>query len=277
MVFWKDYKQNLHTHSSWCDGRATPREMIERAIELGFDSLGFSGHSYMDYSEFLPHVTLESTAAYKRDIRALAEEYRDKIKIYLGLELDVFSNDDVSGLDYLIGGVHSVRVPEGGVIDFDGRMDYVKFRIDKHFGGDGMAFARAYYDAVAELPSLAKCDIIAHFDLCTKHSEKIKFFDEESAEYREMALAAARKIARKIPYFEVNVGGIPRGYRSTPYPAPYLAEEMLSLGMGAVIGTDCHFPSMLDGGVNEGIEMLRRIGAKEVYVLTDEGFSPIEI
>ena len=140
-----------------------------------------------------------------------------------------------------------------------------------------MELARRYYESVAELPSLAKCDIIAHFDLVTKHAEKVKFFDEESAEYRGYALEAARKIAGKIPYFEVNVGGIARGYRSTPYPAPYLAEEMLSLGMGAVIGTDCHFPSMLDSSVEDGIALLRSIGAGEVYVLGDEGFYPMSI
>ena len=37
--------QNLHTHSTFCDGKNTPREMIEAAIALGFNSLGFSGHA----------------------------------------------------------------------------------------------------------------------------------------------------------------------------------------------------------------------------------------
>ena len=38
-------KQNLHTHSTFCDGKDTPEEMILRAIELGFNSIGFSGHA----------------------------------------------------------------------------------------------------------------------------------------------------------------------------------------------------------------------------------------
>ena len=40
------YLQNLHTHTTYCDGRDTPVEMIESAIAQGFDSIGFSGHSY---------------------------------------------------------------------------------------------------------------------------------------------------------------------------------------------------------------------------------------
>jgi len=271
------FKQNLHTHSTWCDGRATPREMVERAIELGLDSIGFSSHTHMDYSDFLPRVTHESTEAYKREIRALKEEYRGRIEIYLGLELDVFSDGDVSGLDYLIGGVHSIRGRDGRLVDFDGREAHFRQVIDECCGGDGMELARRYYEAVAELPTLAKCDIIAHFDLVTKHSEKVCFFDEESEEYRYMALNAVHAIAGRIPYFEVNVGAIARGYKSVPYPAPFLAREMLECGMGAVIGTDCHHPEFLFENVDLGIELLRSVGAREVFVLREGGFEPIKI
>ena len=36
--------QNLHTHTSLCDGKNTPEEVIEAAIAFGFDSIGFSAH-----------------------------------------------------------------------------------------------------------------------------------------------------------------------------------------------------------------------------------------
>lgn len=272
-----NFKQNLHTHTTWCDGKATPREMIERAIELGLDSIGFSSHSYMDYSDFLPMVTHESTEAYKREIRALSDEYRGKIEVYLGLELDVFSDGDVSGLDYLIGGVHSIRSRNGRFVDFDGGESWFKQVIDECCGGDGMELARRYYEAVAELPRRAKCDIIAHYDLVTKHSDRVRFFDEKSPEYKRYALDAVHAIADKIPYFEVNVGAVSRGYKSTPYPAPFIAREMLACGMGAVIGTDCHQPELLYESVDIGVELLRSVGAKEVFVLREGGFEPIRI
>ena len=44
------YRQNLHTHTTFCDGKDTPEELIEAAIAKGFDSIGFSGHSYMFYA-----------------------------------------------------------------------------------------------------------------------------------------------------------------------------------------------------------------------------------
>ena len=38
-------KCNYHTHTKYCDGKNTPDEMVQRAIELGFTHLGFSEHS----------------------------------------------------------------------------------------------------------------------------------------------------------------------------------------------------------------------------------------
>ena len=37
-------KQNLHTHSLYCDGKDSFEEMIQTAIEKEFTILGFSSH-----------------------------------------------------------------------------------------------------------------------------------------------------------------------------------------------------------------------------------------
>ena len=41
-------KQNLHTHTVYCDGNDTPEEMVLTAIEKHFDILGFSGHGHVE-------------------------------------------------------------------------------------------------------------------------------------------------------------------------------------------------------------------------------------
>ena len=38
-------KSNIHTHTTFCDGSATPEEMVLAAISVGMDTLGFSFHS----------------------------------------------------------------------------------------------------------------------------------------------------------------------------------------------------------------------------------------
>ena len=271
-----NFNQNLHTHTTFCDGRNTPEEMVERAIALGHKSIGFSAHSYMPYSNELK-VTRESTAAYKAEINRLKVKYADKIKIYLGLELDVFSDDDTSGLDYVIGGVHSIRTNDGGFVDFDGSAASFERVIREECGGDGMEFVRRYYAAMEELADRDGIDIVAHFDLVTKHNERVKFFDENSEEYRALALSAAHKVAGKIPFVEINVGAITRGYRTKPYPAPFLLKDMIWLGMRAVIGQDCHSCEQLGKNFHEGVRAVYEAGTASISVLTDEGFKRISV
>lgn len=38
----------------------------------------------------------------------------------------------------------------------------------------------------------------------------------------------------------MNTGAIARGYRTTPYPAPFILKELKNLGCGIIISSDCH-------------------------------------
>ena len=71
-------KQNLHTHCTYCDGKDMPEEMILTAIDKGFDSIGFSSHSYMHWNGrgLLP----ESQKDYCTEIRDLAKKYKKQNK-----------------------------------------------------------------------------------------------------------------------------------------------------------------------------------------------------
>ena len=264
------YKQNLHTHSVFCDGKDTPREMVETAIEKGFDSIGFSGHSSM-FTNGRNGMSPDGTQSYHDCINSLKEEYNGRLKIFCGVEFDMYSGIDLSNYDYVIGAVHFFKF-NGQIVPMDRTAQVVQDVIDTHFGGDGMAYAKHFYSELARLPEFGKCDIIGHFDLLTKHCEKIKFFDEDSKEYRSAALEALHALRGKIPFFEVNTGAIARGNRTTPYPAPFIMDEFKALGFGALVTSDCHDRRYLDCYYDESYEYLRAHGFNEIYVLTDDGF-----
>lgn len=264
------YIQNLHTHTSYCDGADTPEEMVVAAISKGFDSIGFSGHSYMSYSDYLGKT--DKTVEYKKEISRLKEAYKSKLKIYLGLEVDMYSTPDVSGYDYLIGSVHYFKFGEK-YVGFDRGQQEVKNIISTCFDGNGMDYAKLYYKTMAELPTYGNFDIIGHFDLITKHTDNANFFDENSKEYLNTAFETAEVLAKKIPFFEVNTGAIARGYRKTPYPSISILKRFKELGVGAVITSDCHNKGMLDCNFDEAAELLKMCGFKEKYILTDNGFT----
>jgi histidinol-phosphatase (PHP family) len=88
-----NFKQNLHTHTTYCDGKHTPRELVEFAVQKGFDSLGFSEHSYMYFSPERS-MSLEDTPKYKEEIKNLKKEYKDRISIFCGMEVEMYSKID---------------------------------------------------------------------------------------------------------------------------------------------------------------------------------------
>lgn len=271
-----DYKQCLHTHSVFCDGRDTLEELVLTAMEKGFASIGFSGHSYL---EEIGQYSMDETdtAAYNQEITRLQAHYGDRIRIYRGMEKDNYTTVSTEGYDYLLGSVHIIRRNDA-VLFVDWSADRVIDQIEKYFDGDSLSYAESYYQAVAELPDYGPFDILAHFDLVTKFSEQYpELIDTEHPRYRAAAIGALEALAGRVKYFEVNTGAISRGYRTTPYPAPFLLEQMRRLGFRPVISSDCHDRNFLDCGYDEARQLLRQAGFTHHYVLKDEGFVPIPL
>lgn len=262
------YKQNLHTHTTFCDGRNTPEELVQEAIKRGFDSLGFSMHSYVVCSGI---GSLQALEAYKIEIQRLKEQYSDRIKIYLGIEYDVFSEQQADGFEYTIASVHCLK--QNGVCrDFDTNLAGTLQYIEECFAGDSLAFAKCYYETVASIPQFGNFDILGHFDLIAKNNEKMKFLDTESTQYLDCAKATIHELRGKIPFFEVNTGCIGRGYRSTAYPQIELLKEFRECGFGAVISSDCHQKEFLDCNFEDAKQLLQSAGYNTIYVLTEQGF-----
>lgn len=268
-------KQNLHTHTTYCDGRHTPEEMVQTALEKGYGSLGFSGHSYVPYSDYAG-ICRERHEAYLQEIRRLKEVYADRLKIYLGMEVDMCTDADLTGYDYLIGSLHYLKMGQEYVC-FDENAGEVQRIIDCYFGGDGEAYMREYFRQLADLPKYGKFDFIAHFDLIAKHAESANLFAYDSDEYLRCASETAEALLPHIPFFEVNTGAMSRGYRTTPYPSPRIIRMLKNLGFRAVITTDCHDRAKLDFGVAEAKAYLESAGFREHYILTDEGFRGVKL
>lgn len=267
------YKQNLHTHSTFCDGKNSPEELVQEAIARGFDSLGFSMHSYVPCSGI---GSLAAIRDYQEEILRLKKAYDGRLKIYLGIEYDIDSVHGPEGFAYTIASVHCLK-RNGVCFDFDRKLEQTRELIDQYFDGDGMAFAKCYYERVSQIPQYGSFDVLGHFDLVAKNNEQGKFFDTQSAQYLQYAVDTIHALQGKIPLFEVNTGCIARGYRSTAYPQMALLKEFYQCGFGAVISSDCHHKDFLDYGFEDAKQMLKTVGYRGMYVLTDEGFREVPI
>ncbi len=235
---------DLHTHSYYSDGAASPRRMVESAIEKGLDLYGLSDHGYAPY-DLECCIPLEKCQEYVQEVRRLQEEYAGRIDLKLGLEQDALSGSEETGYDYKIGSVHYVKDSEGRFWTVDDKPRILREGAEQGFGGDIYALLEQYWQIVSEVVERTDCDIIGHFDLCSKFCELPAekgggLFDPGHPRYTAAWQRAADILLKTGKPFEINVGAISRGFRTVPYPHPHIAGYLIDRGAAFVLSSDSH-------------------------------------
>ena len=258
---------NLHTHTTYSDGKNTVRENIESAIEKGMVSIGFSDHSYTDF-DLSYCIKKENIEKYISEVRSLAREYADRLEVCLGLELDGYSSPyDRELFDYVIGDCHYVPTSDGRKSVDHCEEGFVEIA-SKYFGGDYTAFAKKYYETYAETVPLLRPDVLGHFDLITKFG----YIDQDSPAYRRASLEALVASLEVCPIVEVNTGAIARGLRREPYPAPFLLKEIRERGGVLTLSSDSHNKNNLIFFFDECAELLKANGFRSIAVFKNGKF-----
>lgn len=227
-------KQDLHMHTTFCDGKSSAEEMVLSAIEKGLKRVGISGHSYLPFDDAC--MKEEAVDDYIKEIKRLKVKYQDEIEVLLGLEKDQCSKCDTAPYDYVIGSVHYLQIGEDHVcVDYG--LDKMKAAVEKRFNGDYLAYAEYYYETIGGLDD---CDIVGHFDIVTKFNEREQLIDVESQRYRDAYKKAADKLLKRGLVFEINTGAISRGYRTSPYPSKEIIDYLKANGGKFILSSDAH-------------------------------------
>lgn len=270
-------RSNLHTHSTFCDGKNTPEEMVQMALSLGMCSIGFSGHAELPFDDCDSWcMSGDRLSNYRKEVLALKEKYASEIEIALGIEHDYFSPVRTEPYDYVIGSVHYVR-PQGVPVAVDITPDDFLNDIKTYYGGDALALAKDYFALVAEVVSVTTCDIVGHFDLLTKFNEQYGYLDENGARYQSMALEALDAVLETDALIEMNTGAMARGRRSVPYPPRFLCQRIAEKRGRMIITSDAHMASKLLYGYEAAIEYARSCGLRSLWVYQNGGFQEFSI
>ena len=182
-------------------------------------------------------------------LKTAAKELADHLKLVTGAQLPVIE-----------AAKRPADKPAFVLAPIDGKPERLQKYVDDYCGGDGMEMARRYFALLQDYVVSWKPPIIAHFDLIRKNNAVLRLYDEESAEYRMMALDALRPMADAGALLEVNTGAIARGYLTTPYPAPFLLKAWKEWGGEVIVNSDCHDMRYLDIHFDESEALLRSLG-----------------
>ena len=118
-----DILAELHCHSTWSDGRASVREMVEAALDRGRKVIAITDHSRS--LGIGNGLSIERLMEQKEEIVGLRPEYEDRITILHGTEMEIkadgtldFPDEILAELDYAVASLHvGMRQPREQVTE----------------------------------------------------------------------------------------------------------------------------------------------------------------
>jgi histidinol-phosphatase (PHP family) len=285
-------RANYHTHSDFCDGKASPAEMAMAARAAGYEVLGFSGHAPFPQGMRWA-VKPERLGEYAAEIRrlkaawapggAVAAEH-GPLEVLLGLEIDWFPPESSPadgrfaglGLDYSIGSVHFAEVPGFEPFTVDSNSESFALSLARA-GGDARALYRDYYARLAAMIEAGGFDILGHFDLVKMNNRASAYFDEADPDYLAAAFEAADCLKGKDIVVEINLGGLARGKSTEPYPSLTILRRLRELDVPITFCADAHAPSHLGSHLEDARLLAREAGYASLVCLSGGRWNEAEI
>lgn len=250
----------FHTHTQYCDGRATMEDFVVEAAKLGFRALGFSPHSPVPI-ESPCNMSFDSVDEYLMQVKALAEKY-PAVKLYAGMEIDYLgaewgpSNEYFCSLplDFRIGSVHFIPSQDGRLVDIDGHFDRFKEKMSADFGGDIRYVVDTFFRQSIDMVEAGGFDIIGHFDKI-KHNAGLYYPElEQQPWYTDHVEELMAAIERAKLIVEINT----KAWREHQqmFPSQKLWSRLLADGVPIIVNSDAHYPERLNDSRQQALKAL---------------------
>lgn len=265
---------DFHVHTTYDHGHHSPAQMAAAAACCNMAALGLVGHSRTKIPCHYA-MTSEGERQFFAECAALKAQYAGRMDIFCGVELDYYAAPVDLPYDYRIGSVHYLDCGDGRFLSVDSSAEDLMAYARQN--GGFLPLVRQYYEAVAQIVAVTDCDIIAHFDLISKFNETHDLFPEEDPAFRRAALEAVDALLPYDRFFEINTGAISRGFRTTPYPAPFLLRYIRQHGGRILLSSDAHATGGLLCRFEESAQLARDCGFRTVWTLTPDGFKEIPL
>lgn len=205
-------KESYHTHTTISDGKLTPRELIESAISKGFKTLAITDHyPRPKKSDSTGWSDNFYTDEHYLELFRLKEEYKEKIKILVGVEFEWFPDkkewvlEQVKKRDYDIKLISIHKIPVDGkyyLINYT--REYFEEALDAA-GGDIRKLVEIYYSLVRDAVESGLFDIVSHLDVIKTLNDNSRYFSEDEDWYQDEIFKTLDVIASSGMKMEVNL------------------------------------------------------------------------
>lgn len=276
---------NFHTHTIYSDGKAEMDAYCQKAIELGFHSLGFSDHAPVkfDNSFSIHHDQLQ---AYFEEVEQMKQKYQGKLNVFSSLEADyipgyTFDFDDFrkqAHMDYIIGSIHLVFNEKNGKIWFidGGNQDVWDKGLESIFNGNIKAGVRSFYEQNMEMIETQKPDVMGHMDKIKMHNKE-RLFSLKEKWYQDLVDACLLTAKKHNVVIEINTRGLYKGRCKELFPSPYIAVKAQKMGIPIMLNSDAHDPEHLNGAYKLAIESLKKVGIQSLVEFSVQGWKSVSL
>ena len=253
-------KFSYHTHTTFSDGSNSVEEMLEQAVNLGWNEIGISDHlqihKYIDkVAEYHIYERIQKKTFKEREsdllkhiehIRKAAKKY--PLRVLIGLEVDYFSYNGweeefrsfIKGMDvdYLILGSHFCFDENDMIMDFGDASKPA--HISNHFNNMQKGIESGLFKFVAHIDYIRKYqpmrmedfkpEILGVLDALKKHNVATEFNSKG---------------------FSIGIGG--------PSPSNWVLEELRNRNIPIAISDDAHSVNMLGIHFEEAESLLQQL------------------
>ncbi|MDO5021901.1 MAG: histidinol-phosphatase [Eubacteriales bacterium] len=257
-------RKNFHAHTPRC-GHAIGQETeyVQAAVDSNYDEFGFSDHTPWP-GVYSPGMRMETKELpdYVEAVQTVKEAYKDKIKVYCGLECEYYPENtdwlkdtiEEYGLEYIILGNHFDFVENSGLYFGNCKTEY---DVKRYLKTTIAAMATGIYNW------------LAHPDLYLKEYRK---FDDTAKKTAREICYASRNLNIPLEYNLLGLFSTKAGYfRGLGYPYQAFWEIAAEEKCHVILNVDAHDPKhVLNTALyDEGVANIKKLGLKMVNFTVD--------
>jgi len=246
-----------HTHCQYSSDAVSDLEgMCRFAIENGIDGFAVTDHCDGNWHD-RPFETKRRESVAK-EVRAMQEKYRGRLKITLGIELaqQDFNPDVTNHLvqefesqngDFLIGSMHRAGMyRDFSVIDFD----LIDFN----------TLFEMYYHQMLTTAKLNHLDVLAHMTYPLRYAPKDVLDNLDMRTIDDIADEIFKVLIQNGKGIELNISGLRQAYGDT-FPKQNYIKRFKELGGEIItIGSDSHVNTEVAKFFDRGVEIVKAAG-----------------
>ena len=263
---------NFHVHSTGSDGKLSPEEVVKEAINAGLRYMCFTDHYFYPKGDYFEgHRDKFFTEDYVKEVKRLQKEYKDKIDISFGAEMDwlpkhtdwIKNEIKRQNFDYVLGSLHNLYAKSEYFFLFYGENWKQEWLDSANRVGGARKFVEAYYSQIGKMAKSKLFDCVAHFDIIKFYNIQNIFFSEEDLWYKKAVLKALIAVKEADIAIEINTHGYVKPQKEQ-YPSFWILKEANKMGIPITIGTDAHFQGELSKDLDKAYKLAKQAGYKEI-------------